>query len=118
MKTGKRGEIFLATKFGVTHKPERLINGTKEYMRQQFVLSLTKLQTGAHSSQRLTDRRLTKMCTDYVDLYYLHRADVLVPIEETVTAMAELVKYALMPSSRSLVLTLSYGGQSAAPWPI
>ena len=51
------------------------------------------------------DKYLTKMCADYVDLYYLHRADVLVPIEESVTAMAELVKYALPLPLRSLVLT-------------
>lgn len=55
----------------------------------------------------LIDKFLIKICAEYVDLYYLHRPDVLVPIEETVTAMAELVKYIVLLPSRSLVLTSS-----------
>jgi len=70
-KSGKRDEIFLATKFGVTPKG---INGTPEYCKEAFEKSLRRLGV------------------DSVDLYYLHRADKNVPIEKTVGAMAEFVK--------------------------
>ena len=74
-KTGKRNEIFLATKFGsVGGDSERVINGDPEYVHAAFNKSLSKLGV------------------DYVDLYYLHRADSTVPIEHTVAAMAKLVK--------------------------
>lgn len=75
--TGRRNEIFLATKFGVSSDPKtskRTIRGDKEYVRQCIEGSLKRLET------------------DYVDLYYQHRVDQNVRIEETVEAMAELVK--------------------------
>ncbi|RUP47487.1 auxin-induced protein [Jimgerdemannia flammicorona] len=73
----RRSEVFLATKFGYVRGPngEFLgINGTPEYVRQALEASLRRLQV------------------DYVDLYYQHRVDPNVPIEDTVKAMAELVK--------------------------
>ncbi|KAI9062204.1 Aldo/keto reductase [Trametes sanguinea] len=77
-RTGKRSEIFLATKFGIVENAERTINGTPEYAVQAL------------------DASLKRLGTDYVDLWYLHRADPLVPIEVvppvTVRAMAEQVK--------------------------
>jgi aryl-alcohol dehydrogenase-like predicted oxidoreductase len=74
-KTGKRNHIFLATKFGsVSGDPERVVNGDPEYVHAAFNKSLSNLGV------------------DYVDLYYLHRADSTVPIEHTVAAMAKLVK--------------------------
>ncbi|KDQ50794.1 hypothetical protein JAAARDRAFT_141386 [Jaapia argillacea MUCL 33604] len=75
-KTGNRSKIFLATKFGFTMSDagQRFINGDPSQVRPRLEESLAKLRT------------------DYVDLYYLHRADPLVPIEKTVAAMAELVK--------------------------
>ena len=73
-RTGKRNEIFLATKFGLVFQPDRLVNGSPEYMRERF------------------DRSLKRLGVDYIDLYYLHRPDPAVPIEVTVGAMAELVK--------------------------
>ncbi|KAK7052003.1 Aldo/keto reductase [Favolaschia claudopus] len=73
-KTGKRSDIFLATKFGFTLGADKLINGTPEYARQALEKSLSSLGM------------------DSVDLYYLHRADPTVPIEHTVRAMAEFVK--------------------------
>ncbi|EPQ53765.1 Aldo/keto reductase [Gloeophyllum trabeum ATCC 11539] len=73
-KTGRRKDIFLATKFGVARQPGRVINGDPEYVRECIEKSLKRLRT------------------NYVDLYYLHRADPKVPIEITVGAMAELVK--------------------------
>ncbi|KII86685.1 hypothetical protein PLICRDRAFT_177438 [Plicaturopsis crispa FD-325 SS-3] len=73
-RSGKRNEIFLATKFGFTPDKEKLITGDPEYVRAAFAKSIARL--GVES----------------VDLYYAHRTDVTIPIEKTVAAMAELVK--------------------------
>src|SRR4051794_21184207 len=74
----RRDEVFLATKFGITgdpRKPEtRGINGSPEYVRSAIEASLQRLGV------------------DHVDLYYQHRMDPRVPVEETVGAMAELVE--------------------------
>jgi len=75
--TGRRKEIFLATKFGNLNDPQtgqRIIRGDREYVKQAIEASLKRLGT------------------DYVDLYYQHRVDKNTRIEETVEAMAELVK--------------------------
>ena len=75
----RRDEVTLATKFGITGNPAdrsagRLkARGDAAYVRQSIDESLQRLQT------------------DVVDLYYMHRRDPDVPIEETVGAMAELV---------------------------
>ena len=75
----RRDEVTLATKFGIVSNPaERAagrvaLRGDAAYVRQCIDESLQRLQT------------------DTVDLYYLHRRDPNVPIEETVGAMAELV---------------------------
>jgi aryl-alcohol dehydrogenase-like predicted oxidoreductase len=74
---GRRASAVLATKFGfVVGQPgnERTVNGTPEYVRRACDASLQRLQV------------------DSIDLYYLHRVDPAVPIEETVGAMAELVR--------------------------
>lgn len=73
-RTGKRSEIFLATKFGLYFQPGRFSNGSPEYARQQLENSLRLLGT------------------DYIDLWYLHRPDPTVPIEVTIGVMAEYVK--------------------------
>ncbi|KAJ6607704.1 NADP-dependent oxidoreductase domain-containing protein [Mycena sp. CBHHK59/15] len=73
-RTGKRDEIYLATKFGIVMTEERVVNGTPEYARQSVEKSLKRLGV------------------DCVDLYYLHRADSTVSIEHSVAAMAEFVK--------------------------
>lgn len=75
--TGRRDEVVLATKFGIISDPETLmpigVDGSPEYV-------------GA-----ATDRSLTRLGVEHIDLYYLHRPDPTVPIEDTVGAMAELV---------------------------
>ncbi len=71
---GRRDQVVLATKFGNDwHGPERRINGRPEYVRSACEASLRRLGL------------------DVIDLYYQHRVDRTVPIEETVGAMAELV---------------------------
>jgi aryl-alcohol dehydrogenase-like predicted oxidoreductase len=75
---GRRSEVILATKFGIIRDPEdpskRGFNGRPEYVRASCDGSLKRLKT------------------DHIDLYYQHRVDPAVPIEETVGAMAELVE--------------------------
>ncbi len=75
---GKRDKVFLATKFGIVRDPadptKRGVNGRPEYVRQSVEGSLKRLGT------------------DHIDLYYQHRVDPATPIEDTVGAMAELVK--------------------------
>ena len=75
---GKRDEVVLATKFGIVRDPDdprrRSVNGRPEYVRSSI------------------DGSLQRLGVDHVDLYYQHRVDPRVPIEETVGAMAELVQ--------------------------
>ncbi|KIK64255.1 hypothetical protein GYMLUDRAFT_161809 [Collybiopsis luxurians FD-317 M1] len=73
-KTGKRSEIFLATKFGASGDRKSAPRGDPDYVKGQCAKSLERLGT------------------DYIDLYYQHRPDPTVPIEVTVGTMAELVK--------------------------
>ena len=73
----RREEVVLATKFGIVRGPDGAslgINGTPEY---------------AHAA---CDASLRRLGVDHIDLYYQHRVDPKVPIEETVGAMADLVK--------------------------
>jgi aryl-alcohol dehydrogenase-like predicted oxidoreductase len=74
---GRRDEVVLATKFGIVMDPEnpaaRGVNGRPEYVRASAEGSLKRLGVEA------------------IDLYYQHRVDPDVPIEETVGAMKELV---------------------------
>jgi len=74
---GRRDEVVLATKFGNVRDPEdptrRWIDGSPEYVRQAC------------------DASLQRLGVDHIDLYYQHRVDQSVPIEETVGAMAEMV---------------------------
>ena len=74
----RRSEVVLATKFAIVRDindpTKRSISGRPEYVKSACEASLKRLGT------------------DYIDLYYQHRVDVNTPIEETVGAMAELVK--------------------------
>ncbi|PZS15959.1 MAG: aldo/keto reductase [Acidimicrobiales bacterium] len=74
---GRRDEVVLATKFANVRGEDRSyrgIRGDPEYVRQACDASLRRLQV------------------ERIDLYYQHRVDLTVPIEETVGAMAELVE--------------------------
>ncbi len=75
---GKREKVTLATKFGIVRDPnnpsKRSISGKPDYVRSSCDASLQRLDV------------------DVIDLYYLHRKDPDTPIEETVEAMAELVR--------------------------
>ena len=74
---GRRDDVFIATKFGIVRDPAnpqlRGINGKPEYVRSSCEGSLQRLGV------------------EQIDLYYQHRVDPSVPIEDTVGAMAELV---------------------------
>ncbi len=74
---GRRDEVRLATKFGNERRPDGSwvgINGRPEYVRAAC------------------DASLERLGVNVIDLYYQHRVDATVPIEETVGAMAELVE--------------------------
>lgn len=84
---GKRDKVFLATKFGnvfdrslTTHQDQVsadapwIVDGTPQYV------------------QKCIDNSLSRLQVDHVDLYYLHRVDPTVPIEDTVGAMSRLVE--------------------------
>lgn len=75
---GKREQVFLATKFGIIRDPAnpnaRGVCGKPDYIR------------------RAVEGSLTRLGTDVIDLYYQHRIDPTVPIEETVGTLAELVQ--------------------------
>jgi aryl-alcohol dehydrogenase-like predicted oxidoreductase len=73
----RREQVFLASKFGIVRDPSdaamRGVSGRPEYVRASC------------------DASLKRLGVDHIDLYYQHRVDPNVPIEETVGAMAELV---------------------------
>jgi aryl-alcohol dehydrogenase-like predicted oxidoreductase len=74
---GKRDRVILATKFGIVRKPgtyERRVDNSPSYIRSACNASLERL--GA----------------EQIDLYYMHRRNPDVPVEESVGAMAELVR--------------------------
>jgi aryl-alcohol dehydrogenase-like predicted oxidoreductase len=75
---GRRDQVVLATKFGIVRDPKnpnvRGVSGKPEYVRQSCEGSLRRLGV------------------ETIDLYYQHRVDPETPIEETVGAMAQLVK--------------------------
>ncbi|MFC4008422.1 aldo/keto reductase [Nonomuraea purpurea] len=71
---GRRDDVLLATKFGVGTPDNPGLDGSPKNVRRAIEGSLRRLRT------------------DHVDLYYLHRVDPHTPIEETVGAMAELIR--------------------------
>lgn len=90
LKQLPREQIQLATKFGIrmleTGKSE--INGTPEYVRECCEASLKRLGV------------------DYIDLYYQHRVDLSVPIEDTVRVSHSFFGFGLPPNVWNLILNL------------
>ena len=74
----RRAAVFIATKFGFVRDPAnpsaRVVSGRPDYVRTAC------------------DASLRRLGVDVIDLYYLHRVDPATPVEETVGAMAELVR--------------------------
>jgi aryl-alcohol dehydrogenase-like predicted oxidoreductase len=72
---GRRDDVVLATKFGIERTPDggRGVNGRPDYVRA------------------CCDASLRRLGVDHIDLYYQHRVDPSVPVEETWGALAELV---------------------------
>ncbi len=83
----RRDEVTLATKFGIVGSPADRAGG-KLAARGGGKLAARGDAAYVHQS---IDESLQRLQTDVVDLYYMHRRDRDVPIEETVGAMAELV---------------------------
>ncbi len=76
-QSGSREKVTLATKFGILRDAKGVVtglNGSPEYVKSACEASMRRLGV------------------DYIDLYYQHRVDPGVPVEETVGAMADLVK--------------------------
>ena len=73
----RRGEVQLATKFGLVGSPAG---------------GYTDVRNDAAYIRQAVDRSLRRLGTDVIDLYYMHRRNLHVPIVETVEAMAELVQ--------------------------
>jgi len=74
---GRRDSVILATKFGNQRSKDGAflgVNGKPEYVK------------------KACDASLKRLGVDHIDLYYQHRVDTTVPIEETIQAMADLVK--------------------------
>ena len=75
---GRRNQVFLATKFGIVRDPShpqvRGTNGHPDYVRKSVEGSLKRLGT------------------DVIDLYYQHRPDPTVPVEDTMGALSDLVR--------------------------
>jgi aryl-alcohol dehydrogenase-like predicted oxidoreductase len=74
---GRRDQVIIATKFGNERREDGSfvgVNGKPEYVKKACEASLLRLGV------------------DHIDLYYQHRVDTTVPIEETIQAMADLVK--------------------------
>jgi aryl-alcohol dehydrogenase-like predicted oxidoreductase len=74
---GRRGTVILATKFGIVRKPgtyERRVDNSPAYIRSAC------------------DASLKRLGVEQIDLYYMHRRNPEVPVEDSVGAMAELVK--------------------------
>jgi len=74
---GRRDRVVLATKFGIVRTSDpavRGVNGRPEYVQQSC------------------DGSLKRLGVDHIDLYYQHRVDPTVPIEDTIGAMADLVR--------------------------
>ena len=77
LKGQARESVILATKFGFTWDSQGKMNG---------------LDSSPQNIQRALEGSLKRLGTDYIDLYYQHRLDPTIPIEDTMRVLADLVK--------------------------
>ncbi len=75
-----RDKIFIATKFGFIFEEGKPLMGE------------TKFDASPQWMRKAIEQSLKRLQTDYIDLYYAHRVDPNIPIEETIGGMADLVK--------------------------
>lgn len=74
IKQHGRSSFIIATKFGIIPGPNGItVSGSEETIRSQL------------------DDSLRRLGTDYIDLYYIHRIDIAIPIEETMSVLKSLV---------------------------
>ena len=76
---GRRGQIVLASKFGYTFEPGK-------------PRSIGEIDGSPAYAQRACEASLKRLGVEHIDLYYLHRVDANIPIEDTVGAMSRLVE--------------------------
>lgn len=81
-KSGNRNKIFLASKFGFV---------LNEGFHDAFLPKATHIDGSPEYVKKACDASLKRLKVDYLDLYYPHRVDPNVPIEETVGAMTDLI---------------------------
>jgi len=83
---GRRDKVFLASKFGFV-----LDTPTDDYI-ESLVGNPVHVDGSPKYIKAAVDASLSRLNTDYIDLYYMHRPDPNTPIEESVNALADLVK--------------------------
>lgn len=83
-KSGKRAKVLVATKLGVEMEPVAAKSSHADIIR---TINLSR----AYMMQAV-DRSLARLKTDYIDLYQAHRDDQSTPMEETLSAFADLIK--------------------------
>lgn len=106
-KTGKRNEIFLATKFGITGDPQRPTNAEPEYVKACMEKSLSRL--GGVSLNIIDSCTASDYdrSVDSVDLYYLHRQ-----VPDTV-----ICEEVIADVSYSVPIRRCLSRRPSAPWP-
>ena len=83
----RRDEVFLATKFANVYDPSMTSHQDKVAAGVSWIVDATPAYIN-----KAIDLSLERLGVDHIDLYYMHRVDDTLPIEETIGAMAELVK--------------------------
>lgn len=89
-RTGRRDQVFLATKGSASVLDQEAVWASGE---PDWPLARTRFEgAGAVTLRRAVDDSLRRLRTDYIDLYYVHVDDRTTPLEETLEALADLVR--------------------------